>query len=505
MSNPFEVDDHEDDVVRGRSGSFTGNPFGDDHDDTPVTSQPHSSAPTTTASSPTTPPSTETNYYNPSSNYSLKKQDETSNGHPRDGMYDVELSIPSKSYADKPLMMAPEEPSRNTNDSSATHSYPNKPAFQGDEEVGEGRGHRLSGVGTDGENDDLPRPPRDDVDEDRVLHESGYAQCSWSKFCCSTFSICLCGAFNPPGYPTRANSFRTMRECAAHWGAVMLGTLLPLIIAFIVLRQHEQYTATKLQQFLLALATLLWIALMLSGVNLLSVTNEGSISGMVAQRYNRAGYFATLTIVSIAWSTSLFIVMGGILREAKGEAVTHWVVVVGTLSPLVTSLILIFPIVVVKTPNELLMEPIDAAVYKGKDDHGNKLFAMYFHRWMDDKWHSRLHGLCVFVGVVLGYIAIIHSLTQMPPTSAQFSLCVSLLVLSMVSISTFFIGRMFCGKNKRFFTDGLCCSLGASVPDRVDRWMLLAEFLGLAWYMLGLTISNAITAGFIQDRQPPRP
>ncbi len=244
-----------------------------------------------------------------------------------------------------------------------------------------------------------------------------------------------------------------------------------------------------------------WIALALVGVSLLSVTNEGSISGMVAQRYNRIAYMTTLVIVCIVWSTSFFIVMSGVVRETRGEQLTYWPVALAAISPLVTSCILIFPIVVRKTTEELLMEPLDGAVYLGLDEKGERIYTMYYHRYMSGFWHAAFHYFFVMTGVGLGYISIIHALVNDISTkSPGHSLVLALFVLSVVSVVIFFVGRMLCGKGKRFFSDGLCCVVVGNVPDRVDRWLLVAEFLGLMWYFLDLILIAAITSGFVMDR-----
>ena len=140
------------------------------------------------------------------------------------------------------------------------------------------------------------------------------------------------------------------------------------------------------------------------GVLLAEVTNESTVSGMVAQRYDKISYLTILVLVSYSWWTASYILCGGSARASAGgisgtsaEAVR---VFVAAASPIVMLGVFLFPIVVVKNARELSMIPLDslacvtlppegtARAPRASDFQQHSHFRVAFWHGMSRRWHS---------------------------------------------------------------------------------------------------------------------
>lgn len=93
--------------------------------------------------------------------------------------------------------------------------------------------------------------------------------------------------------------------------------------------------------------------------------------------------------------------------------------ILGAASPLVSACIMIFPLVVVKSPSELSTVPLDVPIcareVPSREEHSHEhasaallepqLFAVTFFPAMNRAWHRTFHMSAVSVGVLLGCVS----------------------------------------------------------------------------------------------------
>jgi len=273
-----------------------------------------------------------------------------------------------------------------------------------------------------------------------------------------------------------------------HFLCVLFPTVPPIgFIAYMINRS----SLSMLQTFVFGIYLAFIIILIGLGVALVDLTNADSISGMVAQRFKRISYGTILAITGVACYTSCLIVCGGIVRQKLGNTdEPAWRVIVGSLSPLFTASILVFPIVVRKTPQELGMTPLVSPLAELVDhaadpaaDPANRTYKMSFYSFSEG-WHDALHFGGVATGLATGYVSVGHYLTHDQYNFAH-SLQIALMAISAVCCVLFLIG----GKLRN-------AEAGAVVPLYVKRFVLLVEYVGLYYYMI-LMITSTVVAGNI--------
>ncbi len=228
---------------------------------------------------------------------------------------------------------------------------------------------------------------------------------------------------------------------------------------------------TPLQWYLLSILLLFIVLLIGLGTALMHTTNESSISGMVAQRYHKPSYFTILLITGVSFFTSCFILAGAIARERAGNANAAWAVVLGSLSPIVSSLMLLAPIQVTKTAGELRMIP-NTQPSDGK-------FELKFYKCLKKEHHQFLHYAAIISGLLMGYASIVSNIINEPLSLAPqivVSVCTLISALAMIIF---------------------LCANNCKGADKNKRAAFLCEFIGLFYYMCSLIISNAITGDLI--------
>jgi len=243
------------------------------------------------------------------------------------------------------------------------------------------------------------------------------------------------------------------------------------------------HRATFFQGLLMLLYLIFIIILIILGVVLLHVTNESSISGMVAQRYNKYSYLTILMITGISFFTSCFIIAGGIVREMNSEEFYYSCVILGALSPLLACCILVLPLVVDKTGNELDMIPLGADTIPAAS-HAESTYKLFFFPCKNDCMHQIYHYSAVIVGVGLGYASIIIHIVEAHKKLTSFKIEVALLVWSFFCIVVFL-----------FFECVTCCCEQSQLKK---QFRLYFEFLGLFFYLMGIIYSSAIAGDFIE-------
>jgi len=187
------------------------------------------------------------------------------------------------------------------------------------------------------------------------LYDNLKPECNWKKCC---------------GADCNKSNFLSVLK---QFIIVFVPTSLPLVLMALTIQGlRGEHPASEMQMFLLGMIFVMLILLMLLGVVLLQVTNEDSISGMVAQRYNKISYLTILLICGISFFTSCFVIAGAIVREKLCKETSHSISIAGALSPLFACCILVAPIVVVKDVYELSMIPLNvpSALVDDTTHHG---------------------------------------------------------------------------------------------------------------------------------------
>jgi len=277
-------------------------------------------------------------------------------------------------------------------------------------------------------------------------------------------------------------------------------TVIPLVgIGFLI----EYAKTSPLQVFMLVLFVIFSVCMILLGLFLLELTNESSVSGMVAQRFHKLSYCCILLIAGVTFFTSCFILAGGIAMEKQltdswERHVNSWTTVLGTLSPLIVSGILIFPIVVWKTPGQLGFNP------RGKIKHQDKVirdngdgpeiqitkrggeiyYEMRFFHTKGSGWHHLFHAAAVGVGLLFGFVPVIYRLVTQP-YGRSF---VAEMFFSVIAIFACFL----------FGITGIMDPESQQWSLGVKRLVLFVEYLGLYYYMMSLIVTSIVFGGLIE-------
>jgi hypothetical protein len=288
------------------------------------------------------------------------------------------------------------------------------------------------------------------------------------------------------------------------------------------------------------------IMLIVCGSMLFHFANEDSVSGMVAQRYSKLSYFVILALAGSAFFVSAFILHSASIHAvffppSAGDVLFS---LLGAFSPVCSVLILIFPLVVIKTDRELYMVPLDVLANLGSENantptlpsawtqkDGVKIerylarrkelhatlqnsgcicaptkktefayenadtdetwaeffqqyrpsyFTMKFYSSLSRKWHSFLHFLVIALGVLMGYAYIVHFIV-VEVLSARVTH--HLIILICFSCFAFLCLSVFLLLSCRF------SSADSSVFALPSAWMrpkIFIEFLGLYYFFFAI-------------------
>jgi hypothetical protein len=271
---------------------------------------------------------------------------------------------------------------------------------------------------------------------------------------------------------------------------------------------------STLEQYILILYIIFIFTLILCGVLLLECTNEDSISGMVAQRWNRTSYVTILIITGLSFFTCCFIIAGGIARTRLHKSNTEWTIVLASISPILAFLILVFPIGVSKTAADLGMIPLPANPLPRRPNNlGHNEYEILFYPWCNCwttrlgiwspcvDWlcccclfrccwpscsvravHRLLHFLAVGSGLLCGWISVGYNFNTTPyRTSGTVGLIY--LVTSCVTCFSFIAAGIFDVNH---------------APREVKRLILYLEYVGLFYYMMSIIHTSIISGDLIQ-------
>ena len=268
----------------------------------------------------------------------------------------------------------------------------------------------------------------------------------------------------------------TIRETAA-W-IVAFTVWLPLVIFGAMF-----YVGTWAKVFILMVFLILIIALIILGIVLIEVTNQSSISGMLAQHYNVVSYLAALVIVAICFTTAGLQVEAMIVTEepncstgvfttsfpdiaafiaanvAHGDllvvtlycwlpslrSLASWAAIV---SPLCSCGILVFPLVV----------------------HNRRFFVDAHPHHLHEARHFRAIG----AGLISGWFVMFYQNYVGTDFAATVTLCIC--ISSALSCVFFYVLSRLVDSR----------SVSGGVAAQVNRILVFLEFFGLFYYIGGL-------------------
>jgi len=184
-------------------------------------------------------------------------------------------------------------------------------------------------------------------------------------------------------------------------------------------------------------------------VALIVWTNENSISGMIAQKNNIVSYTTILLIVGIVFTLcNLSLIHGLLVYKHKKEVCVNCIL--SFFSPLISSLILICPLVVYKTSVELGYKPCDG---EGNElPCNNNKFEIKFYQGLTINQHEIVHYGFIGLGVILGYYVTTYDIYQ-NQTSPYFTLKITSFTISFICSILFIFFTKTAENNKRVFVE----------------------------------------------------
>lgn len=183
-----------------------------------------------------------------------------------------------------------------------------------------------------------------------------------------------------------------------------------------------------------------------------------------------------LLINGVCFFTSCHTVTNGMSNGCRGLGKTpDWVYIVSSISPLISGLILIFPLPVIKTAQELHMIPLDDP-YSLPGDRQPQ-FKVLFYQGVMPLYQRLLHYLAVFAGVGSGYVIAAESLMN-TDKKAGWWIELVLLVISGACILLFFLKELYRSWLQK---------------ETLDQVTVYFEFLGLFYYLVATVLGAAVT------------
>eukprot|EP00300_Choanocystis_sp_HF-7_P005382 c14051_g1_i2.p1 GENE.c14051_g1_i2~~c14051_g1_i2.p1 ORF type:complete len:404 (-),score=35.09 c14051_g1_i2:11-1222(-) len=309
--------------------------------------------------------------------------------------------------------------------------------------------------------------------------------------------------------------------------------LFPLTVLLWIL---FNFSLTQLEKLVVSFFVIFLGFMMIAGVALLVYTNASSISGMVTQRFHKASYLAIIIVVANSCFASCFIICGARARELCGKKNNFVAVCMAALSPLVSSLIFIFPLVAPKSAAELGFTPLlnpagpvpaqpshnsivdstiraqtaelglapeaqhssgqsESNVQRRTDRHGRVVveqtndsppqYKFFFLPGVSPGVHCCLHYVVVVIGVGLGYFSVVINLKQ-GLTSPLRTIDLVFLISSSVGLCCFLL--LSCIRD--------LCRMGLNFR----MWLsFFLEFVGLYYYNSALVLTSIVAGDIVRD------
>lgn len=314
------------------------------------------------------------------------------------------------------------------------------------------------------------------------------------------------GRDEPDGEHHNPQCCQDYSRTMGHVGAVMIPAFVPIMMIMVGFREYMTDETNPLQVYLWLLLFLFILAMIFCGVLLLETTNASSISEMVAQRWNKTSYLTLLMIATVSAFSSCFVPLSALFRAAMfptSHNDYYWQPILGSLSPLISFAVLLFPLVVTKTASELQMiprgvgvnlvgtihvehpTPLLADIINGSDrvdlaERSDRADPMAYNLYAlpflpcaalrSACAHKVLHFGVILVGVLLGWISIGGSLSVLQEGPIRNAASIGL-TLSITFGVAFGVGTTFSRKEWKRFN---------------KRWLLLLEYFALHFYLITL-------------------
>lgn len=180
------------------------------------------------------------------------------------------------------------------------------------------------------------------------------------------------------------------------------------------------------------------------------------------------------------------IVAGAIARENFGESNNIPIIIVASLSPIVSFLILVFPIVTKKTADQLGFTPnntkFETLIVNGKAENYYKIS---FFSGLEESYHRVLHYISIFAGLAMGYFSIIAHLNH-HGYSRNWTLELCFGGVSIILI-------LFWALSRVTHSDGPATDIG------IKRFFLFMEYIGLYYYMVTMVMVSVIAGDLITN------
>jgi hypothetical protein len=253
------------------------------------------------------------------------------------------------------------------------------------------------------------------------------------------------------------------------------------------------HSTSDLEWLIAIMLSLFVIAFAIAAVCLDVNTNSDSISGMVAQRWGRTSYFSILLTVAFTFFLSCLVLVNGILAEVRGFPMTFIITLGLTVSPLFSFAILIIPLPVAKTKEQLDMVPLGVV----PSVPGNLYSLQMYHcRGCTSRLQKIGHYTSVGIGITIGWITsgyevyasirdagCWYSLPTITAWYLHYGWVVGFLSMSVLCALLFIIWNLF--------------DCWGSRPTRHNRGSLGLEFFALYYYMMSIVALTLIHGGII--------
>ena len=250
---------------------------------------------------------------------------------------------------------------------------------------------------------------------------------------------------------------------------------------------------------------------------------------MVAQRHNKLAYATILVIALIASFTSCFILSAWAVTEAVQAVCSYSPVVydsvvyvarttdraflLGAISPLCASLILIFPLAVIKTGDELSAIPLDAQYFEAVDPEAQNaatatapdshvtqlrstIFRLTFFTGTSRRFHTALHALSILSALGMGYYAVLSPFSMASANKGNLQAVVKdvggiAAILSIVFLVVFLVvSSHLDGKDGQIMTPREALTF-----SRLQRSVFWCEYTCLMSYIVSLIWMAALSRG----------
>jgi len=241
-------------------------------------------------------------------------------------------------------------------------------------------------------------------------------------------------------------------------------------------------------------------------------TNEDSISGMVAQRNLKPSYITILLILGVSYFVvGMFLISLVVITSKTDNKFITTSFFFGLISPIFSSAILIFPLVVFKDLKDTCSIPIGKRRVKGK-------YRIKFYKSLNTEQHKKAHYFVILTGVGLGWVSLILSLLGNGMIDYNSYMSLFYLLFSVSGIVIFMTyerclkpkkkeGQIILRKPQKWIPKMLKLRIPQKwIPKMLkkDTWLkrlsIFFEFTGLYYYLASLCMVLVLNYKLIEIR-----